>query len=441
MSTPDTKKPSIWKYFVHIDRDKTFSTAICKFCDYNTHYIGNTSNLQNHLRNQHKDKIMQLEADSKDSNSSISSHNRTEKTTADNKQITHHKDERDSKQIASSLSQIISKNAYVFSMQNNQRFLQFMKLFNEDYTSLDIDDLRHNCFLGKTLASARFMHLTIDVKRDYDQQLLWFIVNAYSRVNNEVWHEVLFVALCQLENALEHVYRRVLEIAKAYNITHKIKTVVLDDEDLDQENSRTISIDERMNKDLDTLYFYLCKVSNFLKTLEPSRKIDLILEAKDVHKAQGEIHMISEVLISGADGSDSLPQNACCCNYPLGWPDHPPSWVPHAACLTSEIGRTSTLGEQPLAACAKPEKAESILSLKLEYLQSRSREPGSGEPITSGPLIHYYNDFPQACPCPETRMENYFTFGMFTLRKCHYEIYKCIGTKEDEPVGKKKADK
>ncbi|KOX75206.1 Histone-lysine N-methyltransferase SETMAR [Melipona quadrifasciata] len=418
MSTPDTKKPSIWKYFVHIDRDKTFSTAICKFCDYNTHYIGNTSNLRNHL-SQHKDKIMQLEA---------------EKTTADNKQITHHKDEStriemnssssnssisnhnrtqriavgDSKQIASSLSQIISKNAYVFSMQNNQRFLQFMKLFNEDYTSLDIDDLRHNCFLGKTLASARFIHLTIDVKRDYDQQLLWFIVNAYSRVNNEVWHDVLFVAPCQLENALEHVYRRVLEIAKAYNITHKIKTVVLDDEDcmsyftkvkevniknwkilfyfkhtlmdmvnsaihnsgmislsiittkkllhdiVDQENSRTISIDERMNKDLDT----------YIK------------------------------------------------DEPVGRNSDPISWWDGEGCQLFPLLSTFAfeyLSTPVILTPIKPEKAESILSLKLEYLQSRLREPGS---VTSGPLIHHYDDFPQACPCPETRMEDYFTSGI-----------------------------
>ena len=207
-----------------------------------------------------------------------------------------------------------------------------MKLFNEDYTWLDVDDLQRNCFLGKTLASARFIHLTIDVKRDCDQQLLWFIVNEYSRVNNKVWHDVLFVAPCQLENALEHVCRRVLKGAKAYNIIHKIKTVVSDDEEfvsyfakvkevniknwkilfyfkhilmdivnsaihnsgtiflnivttkkllhdiMDQENSRVRPIDERMNKDLDTLNFYLCKASKFLTTLEPSRKIDLIVE-------------------------------------------------------------------------------------------------------------------------------------------------------------------
>ena len=76
--------------FQHIDRDKTFSTAICKFCDYSTHYSGNTSILRNHL-SQHKDEIMHLEADNKDLNHSVSAHNRTEKTTADNIQITHHK--------------------------------------------------------------------------------------------------------------------------------------------------------------------------------------------------------------------------------------------------------------------------------------------------------------------------------------------------------------
>lgn len=378
MFAPDTKKRKIWKYFDHINRDKTFSTVICNFCSYSTYYSGNTSKLRAHL-NQHQDKIMQLEADSQYLNPSASNDNRTEKITADNKQITHDKDESthvemnssskdlnpstsnhnrtqriavgDSKQITSSLSQIMSKNTYIFSMQNNQRFLQFMKQFNEDYTSLDIDDLRRKCFLGKTLASAQFIHLAIDVKRDHDQ--LWFIVNAYSHVKNEVWHEVLFVAPCQLENALEHVCRRVLEVAKAYNIIHKIKTVVSNDEEfvsyftkvkevniknckilfyfkhtlmnivnsamhnfnvisssivttkqllqdiVDQENSRTTPIDERMNKDLDTLYFYLCKVSKFLRTLEPSQKINLILEItdvlKDVHKTQDEIHMISEV--------------------------------------------------------------------------------------------------------------------------------------------------
>ena len=79
MTTPDTRKPSIWKYFDHIDRDKTFSTAICKFCDFSTHYSTNTSSLRNHL-SRHKDRIIQLEAETEDSNPNVSNHNCTEET-------------------------------------------------------------------------------------------------------------------------------------------------------------------------------------------------------------------------------------------------------------------------------------------------------------------------------------------------------------------------
>ncbi|CAD1469816.1 unnamed protein product, partial [Heterotrigona itama] len=243
MSASKTKKPRLWPYFDHTDCDKTFSKAVCKFCDY-THYCTHTSILCNHLP-QNKHEIIQLEADSKNSNPSVSSHNHIQKTTADNKQITHHKDKSivemnssssnsnssshnceqgivvgDNKQ--SSLSQTIPKDAYIFSMQNNQRVLKFMKLFDERYTSLDIDDLRRNYFLRKTLASARFIHLTIN--------LLWFVINSYSRIKNKVMHDVLFIAPCQVENSFEHVCCCVLEIAKIYNITHKIKIVVLDDE-------------------------------------------------------------------------------------------------------------------------------------------------------------------------------------------------------------------
>ncbi|KAK1135405.1 hypothetical protein K0M31_000003 [Melipona bicolor] len=47
--------------------------------------------------------------------------------------------------------------------------------------------------------------------------------------------------------------------------------------------------------------------------------------------------------------------DACYCNYyPLGWSDITPILAGFRTllCLTSESGRTSTLGAQPLAACA-----------------------------------------------------------------------------------------
>ncbi|KAK1135024.1 hypothetical protein K0M31_007796, partial [Melipona bicolor] len=50
----------------------------------------------------------------------------------------------------------------------------------------------------------------------------------------------------------------------------------------------------------------------------------------------------------GLDGRELLnPRHAC-----VVGPITHPSKVPHTACLTSKIGRTSTLGAQPLAACA-----------------------------------------------------------------------------------------
>ncbi|XP_043511762.1 uncharacterized protein LOC122529569 isoform X1 [Frieseomelitta varia] len=79
MSTSATRKSKIWKYFHHIDRDKTFSKAKCTLCDYSTDYNGNIRPLRKHLY-QHIDQIKELEEDSEDSNLNVSSHNCTEKT-------------------------------------------------------------------------------------------------------------------------------------------------------------------------------------------------------------------------------------------------------------------------------------------------------------------------------------------------------------------------
>lgn len=79
MIRSNTKKSKIWKYFEQIDRDKTFTKAKCTLCNYSTYYYNENSILWKHL-SQHKDQIIQLEADSKDSNPSVSSHNCTEET-------------------------------------------------------------------------------------------------------------------------------------------------------------------------------------------------------------------------------------------------------------------------------------------------------------------------------------------------------------------------
>lgn len=79
MSTAYTKKSKVWKYFDHIDRDKTFSKAKCKLCSYSTDYNGTIRPLWNHL-SRHKDEIKQFEGNSRDTNTSLSSRNRTKKT-------------------------------------------------------------------------------------------------------------------------------------------------------------------------------------------------------------------------------------------------------------------------------------------------------------------------------------------------------------------------
>ena len=53
-------------------------------------------------------------------------------------------------------------------------------------------------------------------------------------------------------------------------------------------------------------------------------------------------------LISGADGSDPLPQTLVVYNYSLGWTVTHPGSVPHSVCVTSNIPRLSTLGAQRL---------------------------------------------------------------------------------------------
>ena len=57
------KRSSIWNYFNHVDRDKIFSTVICKFCGYNVHYNGNSIPLRNHLAF-HKDEIIEFKSES-----------------------------------------------------------------------------------------------------------------------------------------------------------------------------------------------------------------------------------------------------------------------------------------------------------------------------------------------------------------------------------------
>ncbi|KAK9296086.1 hypothetical protein QLX08_009796 [Tetragonisca angustula] len=79
MSKPNTRKLNIWKDFDHIDAEGNLTRAICKFCHYSTLYDADITILQNHL-SQHKNEIMHREADSKESNPSVSGHNRTKET-------------------------------------------------------------------------------------------------------------------------------------------------------------------------------------------------------------------------------------------------------------------------------------------------------------------------------------------------------------------------